>query len=142
AASEPLGVQPARVPAADYMLCIDGPVRRRSPRGVDDPGVSLGWGDRSPIRVEEEELAVGNVELFHRVGRPARRLLGLEVVGRTLDRFRRRYERSVETPGYLRPNRQEQTGAEQQQDERERRRVPQREANAQPAKRHPGSPRR
>src|SRR6267143_751020 len=52
------------------------------------------------------------------IGRPAGRLLGLEVVGRTLDRFRRRYERSVETPRDLRPDRQKQTGTEQQQDER------------------------
>ena len=83
---ESLGVQPPLVAAARDVLHVGAAIRRCRARRFDNPGFGVGWGEWSSVGVEEVQLAIGNVELFHGIRRAASRALVLQIMRRAHDR--------------------------------------------------------
>src|SRR3954470_8842026 len=123
-------------------LPIRVPARPRSEGRVAYPDIGGVRCDGMTRGVEEVQITVGDVQLFDGVGGETGSLFGFEIVRGSLERRRGRVQRLVDPSRHLTADREKQPGTEEQQNERERSGVPQRQLDAQPAERHAGSPKR
>ena len=90
ASGKALAVQSQLMTAVRHVLHVRAPGGRRDVGRVSDPRVGLSRRDGPPVRVEEVELPVRDVQLRHRVGVPTGCALSLQIMSRADNRGRSR----------------------------------------------------